>query len=271
MRKILGSVERDELNIRREVLLKRKRTLDAIDKLRQMEHFSRGLLKSNLKFFVHSTEIKELAELQKIFDWLASDKTAQININKAGVSSIAGWGSYGVEIKLGRSFEDNLKKIRSEYHLVNNAMEKDTIVRTNSVFGTSVPTKRGNIFVLMPFSSELDKVYEKIIKPTVEERGYSCKRADEIPSNKAIMEDIWKAINEAEIIIADLTGLNPNVMYELGIAHALEEKETILIFQKNEEIKFPFDLAHIRRIEYFNTAVGGKELEKKLIETLGSF
>jgi len=77
-----------------------------------------------------------------------------------------------------------------------------------------------------------------------------------------------KSICEARIVIADLTGLNPNVMYELGIAHTVG-KETMLIYQKTENtLKFPFDLAHIRRIEYENTAPGGKKLENELRETL---
>ena len=61
-----------------------------------------------------------------------------------------------------------------------------------------------------------------------------------------------------------MSNLNPNVMYELGIAHTLG-KETILLYQKSdEEIRFPFDLAHIRRIEYENTVPGARALEKEL-------
>jgi predicted nucleotide-binding protein len=81
------------------------------------------------------------------------------------------------------------------------------------------------------------------------------------------MQDIFKAICEARIIIADMTRLNPNVMYELGMAHTLG-KETILIYQKKRVIKFPFDLAHIRRVEYENSATGGKKLENELREVL---
>jgi predicted nucleotide-binding protein len=56
-------------------------------------------------------------------------------------------------------------------------------------------------------------------------------------------------------------------MYELGMAHTLG-KETVLIYQKGEAPKFPFDLAHIRRIEYKNDAIGGKKLEDQLRETI---
>lgn len=124
-------------------------------------------------------------------------------------------------------------------------------------------------FVLMPFKDELTEIYNTLVKPTVEkeEFGLVCKRADDIKSNRAIIQDIWKSICEARIIIADLTGINPNVMYELGVAHTLG-KETIIIYRKDEDIKFPFDLAHIRRIEYQNTPVGGALLVTNLEATL---
>jgi len=120
----------------------------------------------------------------------------------------------------------------------------------------------------MPFDEDLTRIYQSIIKPTVESMGLVCRRADDYKTSRAIIQDIWKAICEARIIIADLTNLNPNVMYELGIAHTVG-KETILIYQRKEkEIKFPFDLIHIRRIEYEDTALGGKKLENDLKETI---
>lgn len=124
-------------------------------------------------------------------------------------------------------------------------------------------------FVLMPFRDELTEIYNTLVKPTIEQEqfGLVCKRADDIKSNRAIIQDIWKSICEARMIIADLTGLNPNVMYELGVGHTLG-KETIIIYRKDEDIQFPFDLAHIRRIEYENTPVGGANLVSELEATL---
>jgi predicted nucleotide-binding protein len=123
----------------------------------------------------------------------------------------------------------------------------------------------------MPFASDLTSIYTTLVKPTVEDPrfGLVCRRADDIKSNKAIIQDIWKSVCEARLIIADLSGLNPNVMYELGIAHTLG-KETILIYQRGENPKFPFDLAHIRRIEYANDAIGGMKLVDDLRATLES-
>ncbi len=127
------------------------------------------------------------------------------------------------------------------------------------------------VFVLMPFQDDLTAIYNTLVKPTVEDPklGLVCRRADDIKSNRGIIQDIWKSICEARLVIADLSRLNPNVMYELGIAHTVG-KETILIYQKGEDLKFPFDLSHIRRIEYTNDALGGKRLVDELRATLES-
>lgn len=157
--------------------------------------------------------------------------------------------------------------IESEVRRVEKEMN---LIQINPMFGpASYEIDPRLAFVLMPFTGELTEIYITLIKPTVENKefGLVCKRADDIKSNKAIMQDIWKSICEARLIIADLTGLNPNVMYELGVAHTLG-KETLIIYRKDENIKFPFDIAHIRRIEYENTPVGGTKLVTELKATL---
>ncbi len=157
--------------------------------------------------------------------------------------------------------------IESEVRRVEKEMN---LIQINPVFGpASYEIDPRLAFVLMPFTGELTEIYATLIKPTVEnsELGLVCKRADDIKSNRAIMQDIWKSICEARLIIADLTGLNPNVMYELGVAHTLG-KETLIIYRKDENLKFPFDLAHIRRIEYENTPVGGTKLVSELKSTI---
>lgn len=158
--------------------------------------------------------------------------------------------------------------IESELQRVNAEMNT---IQVNPIFGpASYKIDNRLAFVLMPFTPELTEIYKTVVKPTVEENntGLVCKRADDIKSNRAIIQDIWKSICEARLIIADMTNLNPNVMYELGIAHTLG-KETILIYQRSDhELKFPFDLSHIRRIEYENTVTGGRALEAELRQTL---
>lgn len=158
--------------------------------------------------------------------------------------------------------------VESEFQRVQNEM---SVIQINPIFGpASYQLDERLAFVLMPFTDELTEIYKLFIKPTVEAPQFSlvCKRADDIKSNSTLMQDIWKSICEARLIIADLSNLNPNVMYELGMAHTLG-KDTILIYQHSEQpIKFPFDLAHIRRIEYVNNAAGGRKLEQDLKDTL---
>jgi len=146
------------------------------------------------------------------------------------------------------------------------------IVQVRPIFGPAqYQVDQRLVFVLMPFKPELTQIYDGIVKPSAEEHGMVCRRADDYQTNKAVIQDIWKAICEAHVIIADLTGFNPNVMYELGVAHTVG-KDTILIHQVGDSIeqKFPFDLAHIRRIEYRNDAIGGQNLKRTLGKTLES-
>ncbi len=160
--------------------------------------------------------------------------------------------------------------VESEYQRM---VKMTSLVQINPLFGPASYTLNPNlVFVLMPFTEELTRIYDTIIKPLIEgvTFGMVCRRADDYKTNKAVIQDIWQGICEARIVIADLTTLNPNVMYELGMAHTVG-KETILIYlKKRDKIQFPFDLAHIRRIEYVDSATGGKMLENDLIETIRS-
>lgn len=148
---------------------------------------------------------------------------------------------------------------------------KDSNIMTNiPIFGPNhYPIVNELVFVLMPFEQELTSIYNEFIKTTVEDKGLVCRRADDITSNNAIIQDIWKSICEARFIIADISTLNPNVMYELGVAHAIG-KETILIHQEGSSNKLPFDIPHIRILNYRNTATGGKELKEKIGQAIDS-
>ncbi|WP_421211711.1 hypothetical protein [Aeromonas enteropelogenes] len=104
-----------------------------------------------------------------------------------------------------------------------------------------------NAFVLMPFAQELADVYKFLILNGLEQSGYEVKRADDIKSQNNILSDIVTAIVSSDLIVADLTGSNPNVYYELGVAHALN-KNVILLTQDINEL--PFDLRSYRIVSY---------------------
>ena len=107
-------------------------------------------------------------------------------------------------------------------------------------------------FVLMPFGDPFDSVYREVIKPQIYETGLEALRADEVFTPGSIMEQIRSAIQQARICIADLTGKNPNVLYELGIAQTLG-KPTVLLTQDTADI--PFDLKQYRMIVYDLTSL----------------
>ena len=128
-----------------------------------------------------------------------------------------------------------------------------------------------SVFTIMPFTeSWSNDVWEQVIKPAVQEMGMVPVRADDLYGQN-IMEDVWQSILKAAIIICDTTGRNPNVFYELGIAHTLGKK-VLLLTQKIDDISF--DLQAYRHIEYNVTLSGGSQLKdtlKKYIkETLAS-
>ena len=141
------------------------------------------------------------------------------------------------------------------------------LISLNPLFGQPAFRQDPQLcFVIMPFDQELTDIYQTFVKPTVEEQNLVCRRADDIRTNRAIMDNIWKSICEARLVIADLTMGNANVFYELGIAHTVG-KETILISQRNEHRR-PFDVLHLRTIIYENTAVGGERLREELRQSL---
>ncbi len=108
-------------------------------------------------------------------------------------------------------------------------------------------------FVIMPFGSEeaariyYTVVYERIIKPSVEAAGFECERGDEIPEFGPIPEQITQKLATADLVVADLSGRNANVFYELGYRRALK-KPIISISDDLENL--PFDVATYRTIPY---------------------
>lgn len=102
-------------------------------------------------------------------------------------------------------------------------------------------------FVLMPFDPEFEDIYSQLIVPALDDEGYEVRRADTRANQQNVMRDVIVGIDSAALIVADLTGANPNVFYELGIAHGLM-KPTVLLAQSIDEM--PFDLRSYRIIRY---------------------
>lgn len=116
------------------------------------------------------------------------------------------------------------------------------------------------LFVLMPFAEELEPISE-VIRSAAAKVGMKSYRADAIPAGGSIIDQIFESIARAGLIVADLTGRNQNVMYELGLAQAMG-KETLLLAQDIGEV--PFDVRHQRVFVYDLSFAKVKELEAQL-------
>ncbi len=124
----------------------------------------------------------------------------------------------------------------------------DYIIYPKQLTRQVIPIERNHCFFLMPFNKEFDVIYGTI-KQYLNDANYVCDRADEISGSTPIVSKILMSIMKSQYIIVDLTCCNPNVFYELGIAHTLKEARNVLLLkQKNYEI--PFDIKHLTYIEY---------------------
>ncbi|MDC4884634.1 hypothetical protein OHW01_10100 [Acinetobacter baumannii] len=113
------------------------------------------------------------------------------------------------------------------------------------------------IFVLTPFHPDFDKAFQ-IIREVCNGTNYKCFRGDEQNFKSDIFPHILKFIVSSEIIIANITGRNANVFYELGIAHALNKK--VILIAQSEIDHIPIDLQS-KRILFYKDEI---DLYKKL-------
>lgn len=119
-------------------------------------------------------------------------------------------------------------------------------------------------FVMMPFAESFSAIY-RLIQRCCTEQGLACVRADEDVRPGKITGKIYDLVSSAGVIIADMTGRNPNVFYELGLAHAISDN-VILLTQATEDV--PFDLKDFIHIRYVNTFEGAETLAKDLSKAL---
>jgi hypothetical protein len=137
------------------------------------------------------------------------------------------------------------------------------------VFGRPRPAEEKiDIFVLMPFNAKMEKVYTNHIKKMGAELGVTVRRADEIFSPRPFMEKVWEGICAAQLIIADCTEKNPNVFYEIGIAHTVGKK-VVLITRSDTDI--PSDIKHFDYIPYIYDPEGVDIFIEKLRTFLKSY
>lgn len=128
-------------------------------------------------------------------------------------------------------------------------------------------------FVVMPIRKMGTQEYEHFsaildnIKDSLGDK-YHVVRADEVNKPGSITKDIIECLANSDLIIADLTDLNPNVFYELGVRHALRGAGTIMLLDEDRTPEIPFDLNAYRVIKYRGNLVGIRNLRKSIITTV---
>jgi hypothetical protein len=127
-------------------------------------------------------------------------------------------------------------------------------------------------FVVMPFGEKtdlatgrklnMDSAYQAFIKPAVEDAGMRCLRADEIVHSGAIDLPMFEQLLEADLVIADLSTLQANTAYELGIRHALRPSATMIIGESKVNYPFDFSSLVIHRYQHLGEDIGMSEARR---------
>lgn len=138
---------------------------------------------------------------------------------------------------------------------------------------TTLPQK-GNCFVMMPFGKkeispgvvfDWDDHYKEVLDPTIRDASMVPFRAlDIFFGGEQLLDRLWRGIQEAEIVIADLTGRSPNVLYEVGVAHVIGKRLLLLTMSEDD---IPVDLRGLNHIPY---SVEGRGL-LQFTKALGRF
>jgi hypothetical protein len=143
-------------------------------------------------------------------------------------------------------FIDNLNFLKA-FRGVDSREEPDATMTTSEKRSEGIREFLDTCFVMMPFGLWYDAYYKEIYVPAIKEAGFEPVRADELFSSGSVVEQIWEQIDKAKVLLADLTGKNANVFYELGLAHANSKP---VVFTSGVLNDVPFDLRHLRAIIY---------------------
>lgn len=129
----------------------------------------------------------------------------------------------------------------------------------------TIPNKQQNeklVTVMFPF--KLQKSFDAV-KMACNNLGLDCSKADDIWENPTFIQDIFDLIFTCRVVVADFTGKNPNVFYEVGIAHTLG-KTVVPITQSMADV--PSDLGHHRALLYYPNEQGYKDLTTEIEKRL---
>jgi hypothetical protein len=134
-------------------------------------------------------------------------------------------------------------------------------------------------FVICPIGEEgtairarSDDIFERLIKPIANEAGYVAERVIDSDRPGDITDKVMKDIHESDLVVADITGHNPNVFYELAIAHAW--RKPFILMSSDQPLKVPFDIGSLNvisiRLESFSAADETRDNLKRHFDSINS-
>ncbi len=180
-----------------------------------------------------------------------------------GGQSYQAWEEYESEIL--NTFQ--IKKNTEEYEILHNGLE--TPAKLASVVTKIIKNRlTASCFIAMPLREEFNAIFDAAIAPALVSCGYNPIHPDRVIKPGNIIQQIIESIRKSSIFLADITGLNPNVMYELGMAHILG-KPIILLSQTDNKGKsgiIPFDIATERVMRYDKKSL--KQLKRNLVSVI---
>ena len=207
-------------------------------------------------FWFLTERYKEKREFEKAIGTEIDGQRGQLETDLYSINDRIARSSYGYSINMNIYNED-----LSDVSLCWNV--KDDSFFESQGFNLELMTVEPNaVTCLMPFHKQFDKIYNRIILAT-RNSGFTCRRSDDEYKEGNIMKYTIELILKAQIVVAVLEGRNPNVYYEVGIAHSIG-KPVILIASENKKEEIPFDLNQHRFIFYKSL----NDLQDKLTDAL---
>lgn len=120
-------------------------------------------------------------------------------------------------------------------------------------------------FVIMPFADAMRPLYHDVIAPAVEGMGDRLRRLDVLGLAGDVLAQIKEGIRTADYCVAVLDDLKPNILYEIGMAHALDKPVILMNTRGRIGEQTPFDIGHHQRIEF---EPGDKQLAQRLQDAI---
>lgn len=193
----------------------------------EINRIGKAVLRFNKKEYQNDSITSKRAK--EVYDWVMT--LSEQDLSKSDKSDLL--SKFIKEL----APEFALSKVSEGFEIVNITSKQKIVKNSDSK----------EVFVLIPFKEIFQTFYYNVIKPVVESLGYSISKADEDLRVGEVIKQILESIQNSRLVIADVSGKNPNVFYELGFAHGIHKK-VLIITQSSEDI--PFDISHIRYFTY---------------------